>query len=320
MSPRIEIRGICEQDIDLFMLEECASNQPFLDWLLSQVPGWPKECRELLTGARSIDHADGESDLELTVMGSAGHVGRLLVENKLAAGFQPHQLERYRGRAAMYVERGECAHAAVILLAPRCYAGRAAGKVDAVVSYEDVEAWLATSEPDPRIGYKLRLIRSALAKSRRGYNPESDGAVSEFWHRYWQQAEAEAPQLGLEQPGAKPAGAGFVWFSPSGLPENLNICHKLTRGFVDLHFPEWGGRAHALKVQLGPHLDADMSVARAGKSAAIRMRVPALNIGRPFEGQLDAVRKGLDAARRLCAWADRSRARIRQVYAKASGS
>lgn len=133
------------------------------------------------------------------------------------------------------------------------------------------------------------------------------------WHRYWQLAEAAASELGLEEPGSKPSGAGFVWFFPSGLPENLNICHKLGKGYVDLHFPVWGERLHILKDQLGSLLDGGMVVARTAKSGAIRIHVPVLNTGYPFEGQREAVGQGLAAAQRLYAWADRNRARIREV-------
>lgn len=315
MSTKVLIGGICEQDIDLFLLEECVSSRRFLSWLVSQVPGWPQDSRELLAAARSVDQVNGESDLELTVSDSAGRVGKLLIENKLGAGFQPQQLARYRERAAMYVQRSECAHSAVILFAPSIYAHRSAGDVDAVVSYEAVETWLAATESDERIGYKLQLMRSALAKHRFGYNPETDQPVTAFWNLYWREANASAPELQLDEPGPKPAGAGFVWFFPAGLPANLNICHKLSKGFVDLHFPEWGQRVPTLKEDVGPLLETEMEIIRASKSAAIRIRVPILNAGRSFAEQADAVRDGLGAARRLYSWADRNRSRILEISA-----
>jgi hypothetical protein len=313
LSTKILIGGICERDIDLFILEECVSSPRFLSWLLSHVPGWPDEQRELLIAARSVDQVNGESDLELTLRGAPGCIGKLLIENKLDAGFQPLQLARYRERAAMYVDRGDCTHAAVILLAPTAYVRRSTGEVDAIVSYEDVEAWLLATDFDHRIEYKRELMRAALEKHRLGYNPDTDGPVTDFWSMYWTEARNVAPALQLEKPGPKPAGAGFVWFFPPGLPGDLNLCHKLAKGVVDLHFPDWGRRTGMLREVLGPALESGMEITRAKKSAAVRIRVPVLNAGRPFAEQADAVRKGLITATRLYSWADHNRVRILEI-------
>jgi hypothetical protein len=315
MSTRVLIGGICEQDLDLFLLEECVSNRHFLAWLCSQVPGWPADPQEVVTAERSVSQGNGESDLELTVRDRNDRRGMLLIENKLDAGFQPHQLARYRERAATYIHQGKCAHAAVILFAPSAYAHRAAGEVDAVVSYEAVKGWLEAAEPDVRIGYKVQLMDAALTKHRLGYNPETDQLVTTFWNRYWREACAIAPELQLNDPGPKAAGAGFVWFWSAILPEDLNICHKLQKGSVDLHFPGWGLRVPELRDTIGTILEPGMEIVRAAKSAAIRIGVPVLQTGRSFDEQADSVREGLGAAQRLHGWANRNRSRIREIVA-----
>jgi hypothetical protein len=171
VSADIRIGGICEQDLDLFLLEECVSSRPFLAWLLSQVPGWPEDCKELVAAERSATHGNGESDVELTLRDSVGRVGMVLIENKLGAGFQPQQLPRYRERASMYVQQDKCVHASIILFAPRAYTRARDADVDAVVEYEAVEAWLADRQPDERLPYKLQLLATALQKHGLGYNP-----------------------------------------------------------------------------------------------------------------------------------------------------
>jgi hypothetical protein len=319
LSAQILIGGICERDLDLFLLEECVSNGSFLSWLLSQIPDWPADSRQLLSAARSVNQTNGESDLELNVSDPGGRIGKLLIENKLDAGFQPEQLARYRERAAMYVRRGDCAYSAVMLFAPDAYTHRSSAKVAAVISYEAVEAWLAATGSDHRTGYKLKLLRSALAKHRLGYNPETDQPVTDFWGAYWREAEVTAPQLQLAEPGPKPAAAGFVWFFPAGLPGDLNICHKLPKGFVDLHFADWGNRVSTLKAQLQPLLDAEMEVVRASKSAAVRIPVSVVNTGRPFLEQIDSVREALGAAKRLYSWANRHRSVILEISHAAAG-
>jgi hypothetical protein len=67
--------------------------------------------------------------------------------------------------------------------------------------------------------------------------------------------------------------------------------------------------------EVGPLLESEMEIVRASKSAAIRIRVPILNTGRPFEEQADAARDGLSAARRLHTWAARNRSRIQEIFA-----
>lgn len=310
---RVLIGGVSEQDLDLFLLEECVSNRRFLTWFLARVSGWPTGLTELVTAARSVDQVNGESDLELTLRSESGDIGRLLVENKLSAGFQPRQLARYRERGRMYVDRGDCARAFVVLVAPEVYSHGAAAEVDGFVSYEDIQTWLAAEEGDNRAAYKLQLLHAALNKSRLGYNPETDQPVTDFWNSYWLEATSCARELAMHQPGPKPAGAGFAWFFPANLPAGLNICHKLGRGFVDLHFPGWGDRVAALSSRIDSILPAEMKIVRAEKSAAVRLSVPVLNTGRPFAEQKDSARAGLDAAKRLFAWADQHRTVIEEA-------
>jgi hypothetical protein len=319
MSTRLLIGGICEQDIDLFLLEEAVSNRSFVTWLLSLLPDWPVDSQELVLANRSVSQGNGESDVELTFADPAGRRAMLLIENKLDAGFQPQQLARYRERATTYVLQGQCAHASVILLAPTSYAHGAKDAVDAVLSYEDVKAWLEAAGPDERFAYKMQLLDTALTKHRLGYNPETDQPVTTFWNLYWREACRLTPLLQLEDPGPKPAGAGFVWFWSARLPEDLNICHKLPKGSVDLQFPGWGRRLYELSDGIGSNLEPGMEIIRAAKSAAIRLAVPVLHTGRPFDEQVESVRLGLAAAQRLYDWANRYRSRIREIVGGGNG-
>jgi hypothetical protein len=315
VSANIKIGGICEQDLDLFLLEECVSGRPFLSWLLSQVPRWPEDCKELVAAERSATRGNGESDLELTLRDNVGRVGMVLIENKLAAGFQPQQLPRYRDRASMYVQQDRCAHASVILFAPRAYTRAREADVDAVVEYEAVEAWLRGRQPDERLPYKLQLLATALQKHGLGYNPATDLPVTTFWNLYWREATTLAPELRMSDPGTKPGAAGFVYFREAQLPESLTLCHKLPKGAVDLQFAGWADRIAALEGSLRPLLEPGMEVARATNSAAVRIQVPVLSTGRPMAEQVESVREGLDAAKQLHAWVKRHRARIVELLA-----
>ncbi|MEO8218141.1 MAG: hypothetical protein ABI718_13765 [Acidobacteriota bacterium] len=94
------ISGICERDIDLLLLEEFRSNPEFATWFTSEAldikPG-------LCSGAlKSVTDTWGESDLEVEFRDSSGRTTRLLIENKIAANFQPRQALRYAERATSY--------------------------------------------------------------------------------------------------------------------------------------------------------------------------------------------------------------------------
>ena len=54
-----------------------------------------------------------------------------------------------------------------------------------------------------------------------------------------------------------------------------------------------------LKAKYEMMLGKDVVIEPVGKSAAIRIKVPPINIRQEFEGQIDAVREGLRAAYRL---------------------
>ena len=56
MSIRIAIGGICEQDLDLFFLEEIISNPRFREWLLSKLPKWPDGFDEVVAAERSVEY------------------------------------------------------------------------------------------------------------------------------------------------------------------------------------------------------------------------------------------------------------------------
>src|SRR5262249_45087708 len=160
-------------------------------------------------------------------------------------------------------DRGDCAHSSIVLMAPGGFVHAAAG-FDGFGSYESVETWLSGEDGDDRVGYKLQLLQAALRKGWLGYNPETEQAVADFWDTYRLEASTWAPELEMDQPGARPAGAGFIWFFPANLPGNLNICHKLAKGYVDLHFPDWGDRIGALKGHLAAILGDKMDLVRAG--------------------------------------------------------
>lgn len=112
----IELRGVSERDIDLFLLQEVVASQPFRQWFLSQIDVPPTS--DLTRAARSVATSTGESDLEFSLETGDGRTIRVLVENKVDATFQERQPERYAERAEAYVQAGECDEAKTVLFHP----------------------------------------------------------------------------------------------------------------------------------------------------------------------------------------------------------
>ncbi|MBP7831347.1 MAG: hypothetical protein KA248_15675 [Kiritimatiellae bacterium] len=174
---------------------------------------------------------------------------------------------------------------------------------DAVVTYEAMREWFRQA---PRLGarraHKLALLDGAIRKAEEGYRPVPDEPVTAFWQQYWEIAQARAFELHMDRPEKKPAAAGFVHFHPVGLPKGAKLVHKLRHGKVDLQFTGGAARVPELQRVIEPLLKPGMALARAGKSVAVRIAVPAVDAARGMDAQQPAVEAGLAAARRLRAW------------------
>jgi hypothetical protein len=108
-----------EHHIDFILEEEFACNPAFLPWFLSNVTfQTSSDCPNFnhsagdegshawdCSAARSIVTGHGETDVLIIYRRSHSSVKTaILIENKIRAGFQPSQSERYRRRG----EEGKC--------------------------------------------------------------------------------------------------------------------------------------------------------------------------------------------------------------------
>jgi hypothetical protein len=306
----VRISGICERDIDLLLLEEFRSSPSFLQWFARQVSAtddW--QPTRLVSAERSVTQVDGESDLEIRVEDNDGEIISLLIENKVNACLQPRQADRYRDRGRSYVERGQCVECLTVLVAPERYFGTSSGTkgFDARLTYEVIREWfLKNEELGARRFHKAALLGAAIGKGTPSY--EEDQAVTGFWRAYWLMARDLAPELQMEEPLSKPAGAGFIHFNRTCLPKRREIVHKLNRclygphDFVDLQFSGMGNRLSELQARFGSHLEPDMAIVQASKSGAVRIQVPRLDWTLEFSKQAGQARVGILAAKRLLAW------------------
>lgn len=301
MVTGLSISGVCERDIDLLLLEEFLSSTDFLNWFVAHTAR-TEGTVQLVEVRRSVTQSNGESDLELCIDTEAGVRMLLLIENKVNAGLQPQQAERYRARAESHRLQSQCQETCTVLVAPARYFGSDSDLkgFDVRLRYEEVREWFVASESlGPRSTYKAALLTAAIQKGQLGYQVIKNDFVSDFWLRYWETAREIAPDLLMDRPTGKPSGATFIVFKPNGLPKGVEVWHKLSHGNVDLQFSGFGERLDELEDAFEYMLDPDMTVVKANKSGAIRIEVPEINVAHPFEPQRKAVEIGLLAAHRL---------------------
>lgn len=305
----LRLAGACERDIDLLLLEEFLSSTEFVTWFSQQIGIDDGEIVRVVDAHRSVTHTTGESDLEVNMETLGGPV-TWLIENKIGAGLQPDQAARYHLRGTDYIQKGRCVRFLAVIVAPDAYFGSVELKkgFHHRVSYEAMMAWFDDATfLGPRRRYKVALLRSAINKATLGYQPDADAGVTAFFRDYWEIAVSTFPELGMLPPKTRPGGSGRVYFkTPALTAQRLDIAHKTGRGIVDLHLRGRGIRMAVVEAKLRPLLDADMDIALAAKSAAIRIRVPMLDRTSSAVGQQEAIIEGLKAAKRLQEWVMRN--------------
>ena len=313
MATKLTISSVSERDVDLLLLEEFVVSSGFTSWFAERTAGIILDDNAVRSAQRSVTSSSGESDLKIDLDIGEALVHSLLIENKVAASFQPRQAERYQERGEAYRSQGECAAYTTVLVAPKQYLGVSPSKhgFDEVVSYEDIQEWFEDSEDsEQRISYKQTLLAAAINKSSIGYQKVEDDTVTDFWQAYWSKAQEIAPQLEMRKPPTKPSGAGHIYFSSSSLPQGVSLVQKLGHGYVDLQFGKMGTKLDELRDRLDEFLEPGMSIERATGSGAIRLHVPKLYAPLSFDAQADSVEEGIVAATRLLEWCMRNTAAI----------
>jgi hypothetical protein len=280
-------------------------------WFLREAHPDHAAPRECLSARRSVTQSTGESDLELIDLCENGNRLIVMIENKVGAGFQPMQAERYRMRADGYLSRGDCDSVTMVITAPQAYFGTSDSSkgFDGRVTYEAILGWFRESPGmGRRLWYKEAVLQSAIDKAALGYQPVEDAVATKFWRDYWEFVRTHAPELRMPEPGVKTSGATFIELRPDGLPSQGVIMHKLTgtkgsrNGYMDLQLGGMGELVHEIEEALRALLEPDMLVVRTGGSAAIRLDVEMIDPNQDSEGQIDGIIASLDAATRLHRW------------------
>ena len=250
-----------------------------------------------------VSHAEieGESDLVACWETSRGRA-LALIENKIAATFQPDQAARYRLRALRWASAVGVSQVSTMLIAPAAYMTReTASDFDVGLTYEDMDEVLR-GEGDGRSIFLASALAAGVTRYRNGYVANPDEQVSAAWAALWSEACRLTPELQMARPSPKPGQSTWIYFrGPSGFSvsdrKRAVVVYKAERGQADLQFSST--LAQHLEERAAELMDDTMSVAQAAKSACIRITVPPIDFRKPIEEQFEAVGEGLRACERL---------------------
>jgi hypothetical protein len=307
-----------ERDIDLLLVEEFYSSESFRNWFIENTIG-TRLCPTQLCGVwhSVMQNETGESDLEVDFLDANDQRWRVLIENKINAEFQPDQGIRYIKRGEAYKNnegdnllRPRCDEFYTVVIAPEKYVNNHSEcqEFQFRVAYEKLHDWFSNASGMGERGiFKQKMIEAAIEQQSLGYQPQFNEVATQNWQLYYQWVQKIAPELGMLEPKQSKTSGTFIGVKPPKVfPDSLEIIHKTENGYVDLQFP---GKAklepdwEAFKRRVSNLLESDMTIVKAGNSAAIRLFVPAIDIIKDFGEQKVFVVEGIWAAKKLLQWA-----------------
>ncbi len=297
-----------EHHIDFLLEEEFAANPAFLTFFLEAAR---EHCQLLEEGdlpdassapdcssVRSVMTDKVETDV-LVVYQSIGSFGRIaiLIEDKIRAGFQQQQAERYQVRGEPGKSSGEWDHFWTCLIAPERYTRGNQG-FDTRISLETLKSFFDGG--DARSRFKAGVLDRALTRFAQTGLQKKDETMTQFRSFYASKAEAFFHREEIIWPRARDAWWGDTWFNFNGgpLPKGVEIVHKAAAGVVYLAF------RHTAQAMLNEVLaqclsDSGIMAVQTGKSASFRQRVTKVTDFTLCEEAEPAISEALNSVRRL---------------------
>lgn len=208
-----------ERHIDYILGEEFAVSPDFRRFFIQQarltsthqdrIPGILEdgECFAI----RSASTEDGETDLLVRYNCRDGALPvAILIENKIRAGFQPEQAERYRRRGEQGLGRQWSEYWTCLV----CHSKYVFSPVDfdANVKLEALAEYFA-SKADERSKFRELILRSAIQKFQAVGTQKIDPGVTHFRAMYAAECEHELRSRGWKYDKARDAWWGDTWFS-----------------------------------------------------------------------------------------------------------
>lgn len=313
-----------ERDLDNFLLEELSASEKFRVWLFSRLArsfDVPPNSRLEVGKNPKREVAVGQTDLSVVCLDQVGNrVALLLIESKVALGFQPGQPDRYKLEIDAARNRLGHRHAAAIVVAPRSNQQVLNhSHFDGAVQIEEIIDHLRSRidsdfqertdalvvELRARLTKKIELLEYLAGKrAQSNWSPNPIPARLNFMELYRQLALEIAPGLTATQSsgGGKATTVLFTGLQVPGLN-----CKTIRHDFGNAHRVSLVlAGAAAAKAQLlasgllpsGARLDTTDS-----GSLLIRLAAPPINPSEnEFAVQRSTIKKCIERVLELEAW------------------
>ena len=286
-----------ERDIDLLLLEEFHSDPEFVAWFCCHLG---LASAEFLGAWHSVADADGETDVLLRVQTEGQRVG-ILIENKIAAIEQANQAERYHVRGTRAVNEKKFHLYMTCMCAPQRYLDGLPGDSPYTrkIPYESIAQWFERVD-SPRHRWRLRLLKEAIEQGRRGYTMVVDSIATRFHADYWAYLREQHPAIQMTKPGNKGSNSTWIVMKGVAFPKGVALHHKLDQQVIELGFENSTvERLLQVKSKWPPHIVP----VQKGRTAALRVNVPRIDIRVSLGEQVDSLAVALATAEELVPFA-----------------
>ncbi len=269
--------------------------------------------------AHSVSDKYGEADLVviLSAVREPNHSERLalLIEDKITAGFQPQQAERYRNRGIAGKDAGLWDSFLTVLVAPQAYIPIAHG-FDAAVPFERIKDWVCPSDPT-RGEFTLRRIDEAISKKNATGVQVVDAEMTAFRAAYYDYLQSfnarEGTDFAMRPPKDTYYGDSWFIFKSNSLPSWSEIRHMAPAGNIELTFKNTD---YERTTGIAALLEPAMELIKTGKymrHVTVRLRVTQIAAFRDFHDMQNTVEATLIGAKQILQLFQRHQARLEQI-------
>lgn len=273
---------IVERDMDLLLLEAVATDSRFAKLLVEKtdLKGKPFE---VVSVDLSVSDSDGESDITIIVKVDNKKYG-FLVEDKINAPAMDKQHLRYQKRGDKAIKKGTYEEYRIfIFCAEKYYKQNPEAKLyEHFLSYEECKDYFDTKD-DQINRIRSQRTAQAIGKAKSPSDTHVNEKANAFFVKYKDYQEKNYPMLSLS---TSRKSNGYWAHYRTRFSGNIYLYHKIKEGFVDLTFNKAAGNVSVLEhveSWARKHGITNVGAVITSASAALRIKVPELDMERPFE-------------------------------------
>ena len=279
---RCSFATVRERDMDILFLEAIVSDPDFAKLVLSKTVFVGKDFKVIDAALSRTELHLGESDITV-ILEIDGQRIALLVEDKVDAIAMPDQHKRYQLRGEKGCQNGEWQAYEIFIFCPEKYREQndEAKKYEHFLSYEECKTYF-DSKPDTINSVRSQQIAQAIVKAKKPPEANVDQDANVFFNQYLQFQQAYYPTLDM-----RTSKFSSGWWPHYGTRlGDAYLYHKTQEGSVILVFPNAANYmdiTQNVATWLRNHGLPKVMAKRAGKSIALSIEVPKLNVTEAFE-------------------------------------